>query len=180
MVTARRGTIASGNAVTRKLEKGNGSVKGLRLMAAVDDVALIPVEVVGVAFSGGSYRSGVHVKVVPIGGHGMLTLDPLSLIDDTDSARDLFRRKAECAATIRLFGETKCDRQRRTKLLDLRAQLTESQKLRFDATAEDRFGKGADMVKNISKCNGEYELRKLFTTCANIYFGLPGEYEFDD
>jgi len=180
MISARCGTITSGNAVTRKLEKGNGSVKGLRLLAAVDDVALIPVEVTGIAFSGGGYHDGVHVIVKPIGGHGSLTVAPLSLIDDTDDAKDLFRRKSDCALAIRLFGETKCDRQRRTKLLDMRSQLTEKQKSVFDATAEDRFGKGADMVKSIGKTSGDYELKHLFTVCANIYFGLPGAYEFEE
>lgn len=180
MVSARRGTITSGNAVTRKLEKGNGSVKGIKLLAAVDDVALIPVEVTGIAFSGGGYRHGVHVIVKPLGGHGFLTVSPLSLIDDTDAAKDLFRRKSDCALAIRLFGETKCDRQRRTKLLNLRSQLTDTQKAAFDATAEDRFGKGADMVKSIGKASGEYELNRLYSACANIYFDLTGDDEFSE
>lgn len=154
------------------MSKGSGNIKGIKLCASVDDCALIPVEVIGVAFSGGGYRTGVHVTVRPIGGHGELTMDPLSLIDDTDAARDLFRRKSEAATACRLYGDVKSDRERKTKLLDMRESLTAEQKKIFDEAAEDRFGKGADMVKSIGKASGDWELRHLFQRCVKIKFDV--------
>ncbi len=179
MPIAKYSKINNTNEVTRRLSQGRGNIKGIKLCASVDDVALIPVEVLGVSFAGGN-RTGVMIHVAPIGGHGRLTMDPQSLIDDTEKARDLFRRKSECSEAYQEYRSVRNDRERRARLLDLREKLSPKDKATFDAMAEDQFGKGVDMVKAIGKASGEYQLNQLYQKCVKLSFKIDDETDYTD
>ncbi len=165
--------IRSANEVTRRLEAGNGKIKGLKLFASVDDRVLIPVEVVGINFFGHtSYTNGVHVTVKPEGGHGTLVVNPLNLIDNTPAAIDLYERKTKASDMVATFKRFDNDRKRRAAVIELRGTLTEKQKKEFDATAEDEFGKDTDMVKAINKASGEYQLCRIYGKLVEIFLAV--------
>ncbi len=173
--------IASKNEVTRRLSKGNGNIKGLKMCAAVDDRALIPVEVVGVTFlETNNYQCGVNVAVKPIGGYGELVVSPTSLIDDTPESHDLFRRKCQAQQRHSELKEAKSDRERRSLVLAMRANMTTEQKVKFDALAEDFFGKDADMVKSIAKASGDWSLSNVGQRAAKILFDVDDVEVYDD
>lgn len=181
MARTTRGKVQVLNEVMRRLMKGNGSIKGLKMLVAVDDVALCPVEVVGITYSAmGGYGNGINVTVKPVGGSGEMIVPPLSLVDDTPAGRDLFDRKAKAQAIIGKFGAAKSDRQRRDYILQARDQMTPAQKKVFDATAPDHFGEGAEMVKSVNKATGEYALRRVFEKAAKLLYGVEDVDQYDD
>lgn len=156
-----RERLKSRNALVAKLEAGNAKVAGMRLLLPVEDMMLVPVEVVGITF-GSDYRGGMLLKVTPVGGSGEYAADAMVLVDDTPAARDLYARKSSAKDAyddFRRAGDS--DRKRRDWVLRCRDRMTPAQRKRFDATATNHFGEGVDMVKGIQKSQGEWDLKRI-------------------
>lgn len=175
-----RNRVGSKNALMKRLEAGNAKVAGMRLLLPVEDSLLVPVEVVGITFGSG-YRGGMLLKVSPVGGVGEYSADATALVDDTPAARDLYRRKSEAKGAYDDYQRGRSDRERRDWILRRRESMTAAQRKRFDATAGDHFGNGADMVKGITKAQGEYDLKRLAERAIQFAYDLDGgDVETDD
>ena len=166
------GRLKSKNAVVAKLEAGNAKLGGMRLLLPIDDRCLAPVEVIGITF-GSSYRNGMLLKVVPVGGDGELRIDPADLIDDTPKSRSLYLRKSAAMDAADGFRrEADSDRKRRDWILRRREAMSPTQRKRFDSAAQDHFGEGVDMVKGITKASGEWDLKRIAERCIKVSFDL--------
>ena len=167
------------NAVVRKLEAGNGGIKGMLLLMPVNEEALVPVKVIGISFAGYA-RNGVAVLVEPVGGYGSLSVAATELLDNTQAARDLYTAKAKAAEYARNHtprdGAT--DKQWREAVCRERANMTDKQRTAFDATAPKRFRDGQDMLKGIKEASS-YTLKALFQEAVGIRFGV-NDYATDD
>jgi hypothetical protein len=160
------------NAVVRKLESGNGNIKGMACLLPLENEALIPVTVIGISFHG--YASnGVAVLVSPVGGYGTLSVGATELLDDTQAARDLYTARAKAAEYARNHtprdGAT--DKQWREAVCRERASMTDTQRTAFDATAPKRFRGGQDMLAGIKEASS-YTLKCLFSSAVVIRFGV--------
>lgn len=178
-----RAKVKSRNAVTARLEGGNAKVAGMRLLLPVEDRLLVPVEVVGLTFNA-NYRGGMLLKVTPVGGCGEYPADATDLIDDTPAARTLYLSKSQAQAAFDDFMRLRSDRERRDWILRKRDAMTPAQRKRFDASAENHFGKGVDMVKGVGKAQGEYDLKRIAERATTTLFDLDdsgiGETDLDD
>ncbi len=172
------------NEVIRRLKAGNGKISGLQMLAAVDDLAMIPVEVVGIDYfsTKSGYQSGISVHVKPVGGHGSLWIAPGELIDNKPEAIDLFERKCKASAASRAVTGANSDRVRRGLILDIREKMSPKQKAEFAEKLPDRAGEAAkeDVVKAINKMNGEWELRRVGELAAKILYSVDEAPEWND
>lgn len=159
------------NAVVRKLEAGNGSIKGMECLMPIDNEALVPVIVIGISFHGYA-RNGVAVLVQPIGGYGSLSVGATELLDDTKAARDLYIAKAKAAEYARNHTprDSATDKQWREAVCRERASMTDAQRKKFDATATKRFRESVDMLAGIKEASS-YTLKDLFSSAVAIRFG---------
>lgn len=177
---------AKDNEIIRRLKAGNGKVAGLKMIAAVDDVALMPVEVIGIDyFSGSEYHGrslGISIHVKPIGGHGSIWIAPGELIDNTPDAIDLFDRKGKAAAAFRAVCNARSDRERRSLVLDMREKMNAEQRKVFAERLPDRIGESVkeDVVKAINKLSGEYEFKRIGELAAQILFDVFESPEWND
>jgi hypothetical protein len=168
------------NAVVRKLESGNGNIKGMTCLLPLENEALVPVKVIGISFHG--YASnGVAVLVSPDGGYGSLSVGATELLDDTPAARALYTAKAKAANYLRDHqprdGAT--DKQWREAVCRERASMTDAQRKAFDATAPKRFRENVDMLAGIKEASN-YTLKDLFVSAVAIRFGCDGDVSEDD
>lgn len=170
MATVRH-RVKSRNALMARLEAGNAKVAGMRLLLPVEDRLLVPVEVVGITFGSG-YRGGMLLKVAPVGGVGEYAAEATALVDDTPATRELYLRKSLAKDAYEEYQRGRSDRERRDWILRQREKMTAVQRKRFDATAGDHFGNGADMVKGVTKSQGEYDLRRLAERAIQHAFDL--------
>jgi len=169
------------NAVVRKLEAGNGGVKGMRLLVPIEDEALVPVVVIGIAF--GRYTSdGVAVLVKPIGGSGTLSVSATELLDDTPKARAEYAAKSAAAEYARhnIPKESASDKTWRAAVMHERGAMTEAQRKRFDATAPKRFQEGVEMVEGIKSAT-QWELKDVLKDAITIRFDADaGTLEYEE
>jgi len=158
------------NAVVKKLEAGNGNIKGMSLLMPIEGESLVPVKVIGISFAGYA-RNGVAVLVEPVGGYGSLSVGATELLDDTKAARDLYTAKATAAEYARNHtprdGAT--DKQWREAVCRERASMTDVQRKEFDATAPKRFRENVDMMKGIKEASS-WTLKELFASAVSIRF----------
>ncbi|MDE2101710.1 MAG: hypothetical protein KGL39_30975 [Patescibacteria group bacterium] len=164
------------NALCLKLEKGNGTVGGMKLLYPVNDTALIPVTVRGIDFDSYAYR-GVAVRVEPDGGAGSFTVEAPKLVDDTPEARDFYFRKSEAQRLIKdSKPRSSSERDWRSCLTGLRARLTDAQRERFDKEC-NKITQG----KVIARAS-HYEMEKLLPALASIAYDvdLSGEVVEED
>ena len=175
----KRTSANQSNAMVRKLESGNGNIKGMPLLLPIDRECLVPVTVLGVSFHGYA-RNGVAVLVSPNGGYGTLSVSATELLDDTVEARKLYTAKAAAAEYLRNHQpkDSATDRQMREAVCRERASMTDAQREAFDAMAPKRFRADADMLKGIKEASS-YMLKDLFRDAVNIRFGVDGV-EVDD
>jgi len=180
MVQARSHARLS-NAVVRKLEAGNGSVKGMKLLVPVENEALFPVEVVGIGF--GRYGpDGVVVLVKPIAGSGTLAVNATELLDDTKQARAEYAAKSQAAEYLRANRpkESASDKTWRAAVMHERGLMPDQQRKRFDATASQRFREGSEMVASIKTATA-WELKEVYTTAVTIRFDADrGTLDYED
>lgn len=162
------------NAVCRKLECGNGSIAGMKLLLPVEKTCLVEVVVRGIEFERKAY-GGVNVRVEPAHGVGNLYVDATRLVDDTNEARDLYFRRSEAAEFVRKHRPNNSnDRHWRSCVVGLRAKLDADQVERFDAAA-GKLTQG----KALTKANA-YELEKLLPVLAAIRYDLDDAAEAVD
>lgn len=168
------------NAVIARLKAGKGNVSGLLMYVAVDDRALVPVEVTGLDFyaRGDSSRS-VSVRVVPVGGHGHIWVAPTDLIDNTPAAIAYHNKKCEAHDRYRKVANSRSDRERRTELLNIRGEMNEQQKREFAALLADRIGDKAsvDPVAAINRMTGEYEFKRVAELAVRLRYELDQDPE---
>ena len=173
-----RAKLKSRNALVARLEAGNAKVAGMRLLLPVDDRLLVPVEVVGVTFGSG-YRGGMLLKVAPVGGVGETAVDAMDLIDDAPKARGLYLRKSQAKDAFDDFQRGRSDRERRDWILRRRESMTAAQRKRFDEASGDHFGEKVDMVKGITKAQGEYDLRRIAERAIREAFDLDRNDDYE-
>jgi hypothetical protein len=180
MPRSRSKSPCKDNAVIARLKSGKGNVSGLKMLVAVDDVALVPVEVTGLDFyaRADSGRS-VSVRVAPIGGHGHIWVAPGELIDNTPEAIAFHDRKCEAHERYRKVANSRSDKQRRTELLNIRGEMSEDQKKQFAVLLADRIGDkaSADPVAAINRMNGEYEFKRVAELAVRLRYELDEEPE---
>lgn len=159
------------NALVRKLETGNGNIKGMKLLVVVEEEALVPIRVLGISF-GRATCDGVAVLVKPVNGYGTLSVAATELLDDTKAARDRYAAKSKAAQYLRKFTpkESASDKTWRVATLQERAALSEKQRVRFDELAPKHFREKLDMVDGIKTATA-WELKKLFVKAVQIRFG---------
>lgn len=159
------------NALVRKLESGNGSIKNMRLLLPIDDECLVPVVVVGISFNGYA-RSGVAVLVRPADGYGTLSVGATNLLDDTKAARALYTAKAGCAEYLRNHtpGQRTSLKGWREAVIRERLSLNDKQRKTFDALAPT-YCRDCDILKGIADAS-EYTLGRLFEVAVKIRFGI--------
>lgn len=166
------------NSVIARLKSGKGNVSGLKMLVAVDGIALVPVEVTGLDFyaRGDSSRS-VSVRVNPIGGHGHIWVAPGELIDNNKESIALHNKKCEAYDRVRKMTNSRSDRERRSEILNIRSEMTEAQKKEFATRIADRIGDKAsgDPVAAINKMCGEYECRRVAELAVCIRYGIESE-----
>lgn len=171
-------TSCRDNAVIARLKSGKGNVAGLKMLVAVDGQALVPVVVTGLDFyaRGDSSRS-VSVRVEPVGGHGHLWVAPGDVLDDTPQSVSLHNRRCEADDRYRLVANSRSDRERRTELLNIRAEMTEAKKKEFAAALADRLGDKAtaNPVAAINRMSGEYEFKRVAKLAVKLRYDIDSE-----
>lgn len=169
------------NAVVRKLEAGNGSVKGMKILVPVEGEALFPVEVVGIAF-GRCGSDGVTVLVKPIGGIGTLSVNATELLDNTETSRTEYAAKAKAAEYLRSNTpkDSASDKNWRAATMQERSLMTEKQRTRFDGLAPRHFREKVDMVDGIKGAAG-WELKRIFPMAVRVRFDADqGDLDYED
>jgi hypothetical protein len=171
-------TPCKDNAVIARLKSGKGNVAGLKMLVAVDGLALFPVTVTGLDFyARQDHGRSVSVRVEPVGGHGHIWVAPGELLDDTPTAIALHDRKCEANDRYRMVASSNSDRQRRTELLNIRGEMTAKQKEEFAVLLADRLGDKAtaDPVAAINRMCGDYEFRRVAELAVRLRYGLDEE-----
>lgn len=169
------------NALVKKLEAGNGSVKNMKLLLPVDGEALIPVVVVGIAFHGYAHN-GVAVLVRPVGGHGALSVNAVSLMDDTAEARRRYTALSEAAEYRRnnTLKESASDKAWREAVVRERAAMTDAQRKLFDSSAKKHFRADVEMLTGIKEASS-WTLKEVFKYAVAVRFGVDAaEEEIED
>lgn len=171
------GSPCRDNAVIQRLKSGKGNVAGIKMLVAVDGLALVPVEVAGLDFYGKHCHNGVSVKVTPIGGHGHVWVTPGDLIDNTERAIAYHQKKCTAHDRVRRIRDSRSDRERRTQLLSIRSEMTAEQKKQFDASLADRIGDKAskDAVAAINRMSGEYEFNRMAEFAVTVRYELDSD-----
>jgi len=162
------------NKVCSKLEKGNGSIKGMKILYPLENRCLIEVTVVGIDFSCSGYNS-VSVTIEPAFGVGSLVVDATSLIDDRKIARELYFRKNEatCFAKVNQLS-TNSDKNWRALVSRHRAKLEEGQIKKFDKLVVKRL-----VDKTIAKAS-EWELKEVWNDLITVKFNLDEDDQIAD
>ncbi len=171
------GSPCRDNAVIQRLKNGKGNVAGIKMLVAVDGLALVPVEVAGLDFYSRHCSNGVSVKITPIGGHGHIWVAPGDLIDNTAKAIAYHQKKCTAHDRVRKIRDSRSDRERRTQLLNIRSEMTAEQKKRFDDSLADRLGDKAskDAVAAINRMSGEYEFNRIAEYAVVMLYDLDGD-----
>lgn len=174
MVQVRRDARIS-NALVKKLESGNGSIKKMKLLLPIEEEALIPVEVVGIAFHTIA-ANGVAVLVRPIGGYGTLSVSATTLLDDTAEARRLYTALSEAAEYRRNHTpkDSSSDKAWREAIVRERAAMTDRQRKAFDASAKKHFREDVDMLAGIKQASS-WTLKEVFKHAVVVRFGVDEE-----
>jgi hypothetical protein len=160
------------NEVVRRLESGNGNVKGLKLLVPVEDSALVPVTVVGISF--GTYaKDGVAVLVKPVGGSGSMSVAATELIDDSKAAREDYRRRGEAAEYLRdnTPKDSASDKVWRSAVSGERALMSDAQRKAFDELAPKWFREKQTMIDGIKQANS-WDLKRILPAAVAIRFGV--------
>ena len=162
------------NKVCSKLEKGNGSISGMKMLYPLENRCLIEVTVVGIDFDGWS-RRGVTVEIRPVHGVGDLCVEAQELIDNTQKAKDLYFRKSKATH----FAEdnklsTNSDKNWRALVTRQRANLTTTERAKFDKLVEKRL-----VDKKIAKAS-EWELRQVWNDLITVKFRLDEDDKIAD
>lgn len=171
------------NEIVRRLKAGNGKIAGLKCFAAVDDVALMPVDVIGIDFFHAAYSGRqIMVEVKPVGGHGSIYVSPAELLDDNPAAIEMFDRKNKAAKEAKAVKDAMSDRERRSLMIDMRMRMTAAQKKKFDESLPDLIGQKAatDAVKAINQISGEYEAASVAKLAVTVLYSLEDVDEFQD
>ena len=152
------------NRLCKKLEAGDGSVNGMKMLLPVSKTALFEVQVVGISFD--KRREGVAITVKPIHGAGAMVVSATELCDNTKVARGLYYRRAEADEYKRARHiQNNSDRNWRSLLCRERALLTDEQRVKFDKRAEKLLG------GPISKAS-EQELHPVWANLLAVKFDL--------
>jgi hypothetical protein len=167
-----RSNAKSSNALVKKLESGNGSVKNMQLLLPVEGEALIPVVVVGIAFH--TYTgNGVAVLVKPVGGYGALSVGATELLDDTPDARRLYTALSEAAEYRRNHTpkDSSSDKVWREAIVRERAAMTDKQRKLFDSSAKKHFREDVEMLAGIKEASS-WTLKEVFRHAIVVRFGV--------
>lgn len=156
MVTKKRWTF---NAVCRKLEAGNGSIKGMKMLYPVE-TALVEVQVIGISFNGHYGRHGVAIQIKPMHGAGFIICDATALVDDNERSRDLYFRRSEAAQFFRDNQPTNENEKNWQKaIICIRGNLDKARQDRFDSLVKTLIKD--QQIKQLSKWEAEKALKML-------------------
>ena len=147
------------NKLQAVIESGTSKVRNLRMYMPVEKHCLVAVTVIGLRFD----DRGVKARVVPCDGVGETLVDPLSLVDATPEAEEVYRKR------LMVHEYTRLKHSYTDNVTTLRS--TVQFELGKCNAAQQALFAAALKELPINK-REKYDLRSLLTEIINVRHGL--------